>query len=221
MGEFKATLAQGLKLVMALITPAVAGMILLAQPINSLIYEHGTFTALDTQVVSLVLRVQMLGVLFYAIDYPLIFAFYARKDTLTPALVGVAGVGVYLLVALVVSLFRPLNLIDLVFANDAQWAAHALVMLALFRRRLGGFDGHDVWPALGRVLLASALMGACVWAALAAMQSLALPAGLLGRVLTVGVPGAVGVVVYFFLAARLRIAEVSLAVELIRKRLRV
>src|SRR5574341_828524 len=54
--EFKATLAQGLKLVIALIVPAVFGMILLAAPICMLLYEHGEFTAVDTSVVSLVLQ---------------------------------------------------------------------------------------------------------------------------------------------------------------------
>src|SRR4029077_14039460 len=97
--EFKATLAQGLRLVMALIIPAVAGMILLAGPITALIYQSGQFTAADSDIVSLVLRIQMIGVFFAAIDQPLIFAFYARKDTLTPALVGIAGVGLYLFVA--------------------------------------------------------------------------------------------------------------------------
>jgi hypothetical protein len=39
------------------------------------------------------------------------------------------------------------------------------------------------------------------------------------RLLSVAVPGAVGVLVYFALAARLDIAEVRLAFDLIRRRL--
>jgi len=217
--EFKATLAQGLKLVMALIIPAVAGMILLAHPINALLYEHGTFTARDTEMVSLVLRVQMIGVFFAAIDQPLIFAFYARKDTLTPALVGMAGVGVYLLIAFVVSRLRPLTLFDLVFANDAQLAAHALVMLALFRRRMGGFGDASVWATFARAGLASLVMATLAWGASAGVQVINLPAELVGRLLAVVLPGTVGVVAYFWLAARLNIGEVRLAVDLIRRRL--
>ena len=217
--EFKATLAQGLKLVMALIIPAVAGMILLAHPINALLYEHGTFTARDTEMVSLVLRVQMIGVFFAAIDQPLIFAFYARKDTLTPALVGMAGVGVYLLIAFVVSRLRPLTLFDLVFANDAQLAAHALVMLALFRRRMGGFGDASVWATFARAGLASLVMATLAWGASAGVQAINLPAELVGRLLAVVLPGTVGVVAYFWLAALLNIGEVRLAVDLIRRRL--
>ncbi len=217
--EFKATLAQGLKLVMALIIPAVVGMILLARPINALLYEHGTFTARDTEVVSLVLRVQMIGVFFAAIDQPLIFAFYARKDTLTPALVGMAGVSAYLLIALAISRVRPLTLIDLVAANDAQLAAHALVMLALFRRRLGGFGDATVWATFAKAALAALGMGALAAGTLIGVRAIGLPPGLGARSLNVILPGAVGVLVYFGLAARLNIVEVRLAVDLIRKRL--
>ncbi|MGH2523991.1 MAG: murein biosynthesis integral membrane protein MurJ, partial [Anaerolineales bacterium] len=219
--EFKSTLAQGLRLVLALIVPAVVGMILLAVPITALLYESGEFTAADTAIVSLVLRVQMVGVFFAALDQPLIFAFYARKDTLTPALVGMAGVGVYLLIAFVISRLRPLMLLDLVAANDAQLAAHALVMLALFRRRLGGFADASVWWTFVKAGLAALLMAGLAWAALLGVRALRLPDGLLHRVLSVGLPGAVGMVAYFVLAARLNIAEVRLAFERVRRRLRV
>lgn len=217
--EFKATLAQGLRLVIALIVPAVFGMILLAGPINALIYQHGTFNVLDTQAVSLVLQVQMIGVFFAAIDQPLIIAFYARKDTLTPALVGMAGVGLYLAVALVVSWLRPLLLIDLVAANDAQLAAHALIMLALFRRRLGGFGDGTVWQTLGRAALAAGGMVVAAWAVLQAVAWLAPGDSLVHKLLAVAAPGLAGVAVYFGLAARLNIPEARLAVSMIRRRL--
>jgi putative peptidoglycan lipid II flippase len=217
--EFKATLAQGLRLVLALIIPAVAGMVLLARPITALIYQSGQFTSADSDIVGLVLRIQMLGVFFAAVDQPLIFAFYARKDTLTPALVGIAGVGLYLFVAWFISLLRPLNLIDLVAANDAQLAAHALVMLNLFRRRQGGFADGSVWSTLGRALLAAAGMSVLAGAALWAVQQLNLPAGLVQRLALVAVPGAVGVVAYFGLAARLQVGELAQAIALVRRRL--
>jgi putative peptidoglycan lipid II flippase len=217
--EFKATLAQGLRLVLALIIPAVAGMALLAGPITALVYQSGQFTAADSDIVSLVLRIQMIGVFFAAVDQPLIFAFYARKDTLSPALVGVAGVGLYLVVAWTVSRLRPLTLLDLVIANDAQLAAHALVMLNLFRRRLGGFADASVLGTLGRAALAAAGMALLASLALFGVGGLGLAPGLPQRLLAVGAPGLVGLVAYFWLAARLNVAELSQAVSLVRQRL--
>ncbi len=217
--EFKATLAQGLRMVMALIIPAVVGMTLLSHPITALVYQSGKFTALDSSIVSLVLRVQMIGVFFAALDQPLIFAFYARKDTLTPALVGVAGVTLYLLVALVIGQLRPLTLLDLVVANDAQLAAHALVMLRLFGRRLGGFSDGSVWTTFVRAALAAGGMALLAGAGLLGTQRLGLAPGLAQRLLSVAVPGAVGLVAYFWLADRLNVGEVRQAANVVRKRL--
>ena len=217
--EFRATLGQGVRLVLALIIPAVAGMALLARPITALVYESGAFTAADSSIVSLVLRVQMIGVFFAAVDQPLIFAFYARQDTLTPALVGMATVALYLLVALVISRLRALTLLDLVAANDAQLAGHALVMLNLFRRRLGGFADRSVWTTLGRALLAAAGMACLTAAALFGVNSLGLPPSLWQRLLSVVIPGGVGLVAYFWLAERLQVAELGQALSLLRRRL--
>jgi len=208
--EFKATLAQGLRLVLALIIPAVVGMSLLAEPITALLYQSGQFTAYDTAIVSLVLRVQMIGVFFAAIDQPLIFAFYARKDTLTPALVGMAGVGVFLGIALAISLLRPLTLIDLDAANDAQLAAHALVMLALFRHRLGGFEDARVGETFFRASLAAILMGGAVFFTQRALERWPVLLQVIGA-------GGVGLLTYFWLAARFNIAEARVAIDLIQR----
>ncbi|MER3457393.1 MAG: murein biosynthesis integral membrane protein MurJ, partial [Chloroflexota bacterium] len=114
---FLLTLAQGLKLVLLLIIPATVGLFILAHPIVVLLFEHGTFTPGDSEMTALVLRYYLLGLTFAAIDLPLVYAFYARKDTLTPALVGLAGVGIYLLAALAPTWTRALRVTDLALAN--------------------------------------------------------------------------------------------------------
>ena len=91
----------------------------------------------DTQAVTLMLWLYLVGLIFAGIDQPLVFAFYARKDTLTPAIVGlICNVGIYLAVALIPPALygRPLQVTDLAIANSVQWMSHALIMLFLTRR---------------------------------------------------------------------------------------
>ncbi|NLE46654.1 MAG: murein biosynthesis integral membrane protein MurJ, partial [Chloroflexi bacterium] len=111
---YKATLAHGLRLVLALTIPATVGLWILAQPIVALVFEHGQFTAADTLATVDALRCHLVGLIFAAVDQPLVFAFYARKDTWTPALVGVGTVVMYVVIALVPTLFIPLTLNHLV-----------------------------------------------------------------------------------------------------------
>ena len=151
-GPFRATLAQGLRLVLALTIPATVGLWVLATPIVALVFEHGDFTSADTLATVAALRCHLVGLIFAAVDQPLIFAFYARKDTWTPALVGAATVSLYGNMALIPTLFAPLALNGLILANSLKLAAHAVLMLVLLRRNIGGLGGHgtEIWKLVAK-----------------------------------------------------------------------
>lgn len=156
--DFRATLAFGLKLVLLLILPATMGLFVLAHPIVALLFERGAFTPNDTTMTARALQFYLLGLPFAAIDQPLVFAFYARKNTLLPNLVQFFAVAIYLVVAL--ALMRLYGFLGLVIANSAMLTGHALVMLALTRARLGGLGGQGVLALTIKVLIASSAMGA-------------------------------------------------------------
>jgi len=128
-GAYRATLARGLRMVIVLIVPLLVGLGLLAEPAVRVLFERGQFTAADTAQVQSALHIYLVGALFAAIDFPLIYAFYARNDTLLPALVGVLSVLVYAAIAFV--LLEGLGFLGLVWADTAKQGAHAVVMLGL------------------------------------------------------------------------------------------
>ena len=134
-GAYRATLARGLRMVLVMIVPLLVGLGLLAEPTVRLLFERGQFTANDSVQVVSALHVYLVGGLFAAIDFPLIYAFYARNDTLLPALVGVLSVVVYAVAALV--LIGGLGFLGLVWADTAKQGAHAVVMLGLLYWKLG------------------------------------------------------------------------------------
>ncbi|MCI0475583.1 MAG: polysaccharide biosynthesis C-terminal domain-containing protein, partial [Anaerolineales bacterium] len=156
--EFQSTLAFGIKLVLLLILPATVGLFILAQPIVALLFERGAFTPNDTEWTTRALQFYLLGLPFAAIDQPLVFAFYARKNTFLPNLVQFFAVAIYLIVAL--ALVQPLGMIGLVIANSAMLMGHALVMLWLTHTRLGGFGRQGMIALTIKVIVASAAMGA-------------------------------------------------------------
>ena len=213
---FKATLAQGLRLVLALTIPATVGLWVLATPIIALVFEHGDFTSADTLATVAALRCHLVGLVFAAVDQPLIFAFYARKDTWTPALVGVATVILYVLLALVPMIFTSLTLNGLILANSLKWAAHALIMLVFLRRHVGGLRGHGVRGIVVKAVLASLVMGGVVRVVMGVAMPV-LPAGLVGEVLLVGGSGVMGAVVYGAMAILLRMEEVRLLGKSLRE----
>lgn len=203
-GPFLATLAQGIKLVLVLIIPATVGLFVLARPVVGLIFEHGDFDAHDTTYTAQALRFALLGLVFAAVDWPLNFAFYAHQDTLTPALVGLAAVGVYIVAALTPALWAPLTLNGLVLASSIQWASHALIMLWLLNRRMGGLHGHGMPRLLFKTLVAAAAMGVVTLLVAETLTPTLPPGSLLAEVVVVGGAAAIGFAVYVALMALLR-----------------
>ena len=214
-GDFCATLASGLRLVLVLTLPAAVGLLVLARPLVALLFQHGVFGATDTIQTALALRYYLIGMVFAAIDLPLVFAFYARKDTLRPALVGILGVVLYLLVAL--PTYRTLGMIGLILANDAQLAGHAAVMIWLFQRQVGTLRGYGVGQTLLKSVAASAVMGLVVYGIALGVRGIWPAGGRTSWALTVVVGGGIGLGVYLGLCALLRVRELELARTLLFK----
>jgi putative peptidoglycan lipid II flippase len=213
--RFRTTFASGLRLVLVLTLPAATGLLVLAHPLAALLFQHGEFTAADTIQTALALRYYLVGMVGYAVDYPLVFAFYARQDTFRPAMVGMLGVVFYLLVAL--PTYRTLGMIGLILANDAQLVGHALVMVVLFQRRIGTLSGLGIGETLLKSLLASTVMGAAVYGTMRGIETLLPTQGLLLWAVTVLVSGSVGLGSYLGLCTLLRVGELQSILALVRK----
>jgi putative peptidoglycan lipid II flippase len=217
--EFMTTLVTGLKMVLVLILPAVVGLFVLSEPLVALVFQHGDFTAFDTEQTARALRIYLLGTTFAAIDLPLVYAFYARKNTLTPALVGVLGVGLYLVAALIPALVRDLRMTDLVLANSVQLTGHALVMLWLIHHRVGSLWGRSLERTTLKALAASLVMGGAVYATAQWLVTRFSGEALVYEVIVVGGTALLGLAVYGALVTLLRIEEGGVLLALIRGRL--
>lgn len=215
MARFRHTLGMGLRIVVLLIVPATVGLLVLATPIIALLFEHGAFQPYDTAHTAQALRVYLIGLPFAAIDQLLIFAFYARKDTKTPVLVGVLGVFIYLGAAL--TLIAPLGMIGLVLANSVQLSSHALVMLFLTHRHFDGLRGQGLAQTTLKVLVASGLTGFVVYL-MRQLTDLVASKSLWGELLIVGGAAGLGLISYAVLASLLRVEEIRLVRELVLSR---
>jgi putative peptidoglycan lipid II flippase len=209
---FRRALGMGLRIVMLLIVPASIGLFVLATPIIALVFEHGAFEPYDTLRTSQALRVYLIGLPFAALEQPLIFAFYARKDTKTPVLVGVLGVVVYVVAALL--LIVPLGMLGLVLANSIQLTSHALLMLYLAHRRFDALRNQALGRTALKVAVASLVIGAVVWAGMPGLTRLAALSSVWSELLVVAGGAAVGVLTYGVMLWILRVEDLTTLKEL-------
>lgn len=239
--EFMNTLTTGLRLVLILMIPATLALFVLAEPLIALIFQHGDFNAFDTRQTALALRFYLPGLTFAAIDQPLIFAFYARQNTLTPALVGLLAVGFYLAAATLPALVRAMQLpgflsgtglllavpstgqilsnmtmTDLVLANSIQLTGHALVMLWLVNR-LAPLRRRGLGPTIFKAAGGSLAMGLILWSTLPALRTWLLRGTLITELVFVGVLCLLGGSFYLLTLILLRAEELTLLSGLVHR----
>jgi putative peptidoglycan lipid II flippase len=202
---FKDTLGLGLRLATTLILPASIGLFTLATPIVMLLFQHGAFNAHDTAMTVMALRLYLIGLPFAALDLLLVYAFYARQDTLTPALIGVLSLGVYMAVA--VLLFPRAGLFSLMIADSVKFVVHALVSAGLLRRRMGGFGDQRLLLTIGKSLLAAGAMGAVAWIITPLLTDWIGTASLIREALLVLLAGGISSAFFLGIAGLLRIDE--------------
>ncbi len=217
--EFKRTLRLGIKLGLLLMIPAMVGLDVLREPILAAILQHGNFTRNNVHLTALALLNYSYQLPFLVLDQLLIAAFYARKNTLTPVIVGAVCWLFYLAIAL--PLVGSIGMPVLAFAQAFQNSMHAIILLLLLRRAIGPLSGEGLLTALGKICLASAIMGAICWGLLALVKPLALfnLDHFSGQLLTVILTAGTGTLVYFLLARFLGLQEIHLLGSIVRRKL--
>lgn len=215
--SFKSTLGLGMRLTITLILPATVGLFVLATPIIELLFEHGAFLPEDTAMTALVLRFYLIGLPFAALDLLLVYAFYARQDTLTPALIGLFSLLVYMAVALL--LLPTFGLLSLMIADSIKHIIHAAISAFLLHRRLGGFGDQRLGQTTRRTGVAVVGMAAVAVIALPVAVTWFGAGGLLGELAIVVGVGGISAAAFMGLALALRIDEWRWFMRTVRGRL--
>ncbi len=165
MDQYRAHLVKGLSYMVLIMTPVLLILGVLSEPLIRLLFLRGQFTPADVAAVLPATRIYLVGAFFAAMDYLLNNAFYARKNTMLPSLVGIGSVVLYFIAALM--LVTPFNYLGLVWADTIKHMGHMLVMMILvsqyvfgsWRRLLDMLGPTLVRTASAAVVAAGATMG--------------------------------------------------------------
>ena len=151
--DYRKNLVKGLSYVILIMAPVLLFIGVLSEPIIRILFLRGLFTPEDVSAVLPATRIYLVGAFFAAVDYLLNNAFYARKNTLLPSLVGVGSVVLYFVAALI--LVSPFNYLGLVWADTIKHAGHMLVMIVLVSHFVFG-GWHRLLQMLGPTLVRTA-----------------------------------------------------------------
>jgi putative peptidoglycan lipid II flippase len=155
--------SRALELAVGLALPAMLGLIALSEPIVRLLFEHGAFTAADTQSTSNALIWLALGLPAHVLVKALSPAYFAREDTHVPLIATLKALIVAIVLAVLLGHFYGASGIAVAVACGA-WSS-ALSLIRRGRATFGFSLDAAARRRLPRIAAAALLMGALLWLA--------------------------------------------------------
>ncbi|MEL6403914.1 MAG: murein biosynthesis integral membrane protein MurJ [Chloroflexota bacterium] len=216
-------LSGALKFILILSLPSALGLILVGQPLLSLL-ERGAFDASATQLVYTTLSAFTLGIIVYSMLEVLARSFYADRDTWTPLYASLAGAAINVILALwltgILTNESPPteNVMWLALSNSLGIAFQVLVLIVLRRRRWNGFNEKSILITTGKTIVASIVMGFAVVAVAEVFAMLGLQDRLLYTIAQLSVQVAVGGAVFLISTLLLGMDEVKDMIRLLLRR---
>jgi len=145
LAELRNSLASSLRAILFIAIPATMGLILLRNPIISLLFERNNFSSSDAEMVGWILLWYSIGLVGHSIVEILSRAFYSLHDTKTPVIVGSLTMGLNVVLSLTLpGLFGNIGWIPvggLALANTIATSLEMIVLIILMRKRLKGIQG--------------------------------------------------------------------------------
>ena len=204
--SLRATLRRGLRMVLFLTIPSTVGLALLGVPIIRLIYQHGRFSPHATLETARALSGYAVGLAAYAAIKVVAPAFYALGRTRVPLVGSVTAVAANLIWNF--ATFRRFGHVGLALGTSIAALVNFSVIVLAFEYQFRGLLTRDLLVPLLRILAASGVMAAAVWAVTSRMEML--PGG--GTTVFAAkafVPILVGLAVYFGAARLFRLEEAT------------
>src|SRR6266567_2580164 len=164
--EFRSALAHSVRLVLLLTIPAAIGLIILAEPIIQLIYQHGRFTHEATIQTAAALRFYAIGLAAYSAVKVLAPAFYALDKRHLPMLVSLLSILVNFCLNWFFTFHLGLGHRGLALSTSLVAITNLLLLYIMMRRYAGRLETGAMLKLLSKLLVAGAVLAAICWLAL-------------------------------------------------------
>ncbi len=214
MDEVLSTFSSSLKLVFFLIIPSTIFLMVAAEQIISLLFQHGRFQYVDTVATSKALILYSLGLLGFAVIRVTAPVFYSLKDTKTPVIISAISVGINVILNII--LMRPLGYLGLALATSIAGWVNAALLLSRLNKKIGPFNFKNLQKTFSKIFVASLFSGVLVWLFFSFYQPDLSIAPISQRILLVLVALGLGLLAYAWLCHRLKVEELRRVLDIFK-----
>jgi putative peptidoglycan lipid II flippase len=161
MEGLKSTFAYSFKLILYIMLPSIAGLIVLREPIISLLFERGKFDSYAVLMTSQALLYYSSGIWATAAVSIVVRVFYALNDSKTPVTIAIISILANILISVI--LMGPMKHGGLALATSIASTINLVMLLYMLRKKLGALGWRNILFSTGRSVILSTIMGLVVW----------------------------------------------------------
>lgn len=216
--EFRSALAHSVRLVLLLTIPAAIGLIILAEPIIHLIYQHGRFTEVATIQTAAALRFYAIGLAGYSADKVLAPAFYALDKRHLPMFVSLTSIAVNFSLNWFFTFRLHLGHRGLALSTSVVAIFNFFFLYSMMRYYTGRLETGALLKTICKLLVAGIGLAAACWLALTFFFARHPHAPDWQNLLVMLITICSGAGIFFGGAYLLRVAEVHDLVDLVKRR---
>lgn len=217
MDGLRQTFTSSLLMVFSLTIPATAGLVLLAEPIIRLIFEHGAFTPYDTTQTAAALIYYACGLFAYSAVKITVPVFYALNNTKYPVIGSFLAVAAnILLITLTIDTFQHKAI---ALSTSCVMALNFFFLGSVLYRKLNGYSLGYIGSGLVKIFASTAVMSAGLWWVKGRISSF-LEGSIVVQLALVFLLIGLGAVLYGLTLHFLKLPELDLITEKIGRRLK-
>jgi putative peptidoglycan lipid II flippase len=236
----RSAMSGALRFILITSIPSAIGLIVLGQPLISLL-ERGAFDSSASALVYSTLSMFTLGLIVHSALEIIARSFYADKDTLTPLFAALGGAAINFVFAIILSdvgavdarlsysliarTFPMLgyppeigNVSGLALANSLGVMFEVLSLLYLLRRRWDGIQEDALSRTVVKTLVASLIMAGAIIVVDTIWRSLGIGDGLIMTIIQLAVEGIIGLITFIIVAIALKMEELSELWQIVRRK---
>ncbi|MFA5689539.1 MAG: murein biosynthesis integral membrane protein MurJ [Kiritimatiellales bacterium] len=214
--QILAGISDGLRHLLFIMTPAAAGLLIMAFPIVRMIFEWQAFDSASTWMTAAALICYAPGLVVFSLAKVFVPAFYALKDTKTPVRIGAGAVLLNLILNLIFIFTLPQNIkhAGIAAATVIAEAANIFCLAFILQRRIGAPDWRRIIATAWRSLTAAVLMSAVCILVYNLLPHGSKPAQIISVLLSIGA----GAGMYFTVGILFRMEEIREFLRVFNKR---
>jgi putative peptidoglycan lipid II flippase len=163
------TFAYAFRMVSFVTIPAMTGLILIGEPMVTLLFMRGEFGAADVRLTAQALSYYAVGLWAFATVRIAVAAFFALQDSKTPLRAAMLSIIANILLGLI--FMKPMAHSGMALATSLASLLNLAILLAFLRRRIAGVNWRSIGASLVRSILSAGIMAAGVVGILRAMVS--------------------------------------------------